>query len=172
MRNLLRIARLRTKGSSHLKLTGKNGSITSLLSLRNIKDVGGRPRKREMGRPVGHRRQERRHQRRPSPRKQPETRRQQRPRRQPQLLQLCLLQSLRLGPSVLEPDLHLGLGQPQRTRELRPLGDAQVLLVPELLLEGQELLGGEGRSRFPVGFVLAEGAPDDRGPAGVAAHAG
>lgn len=71
-------------------------------------------------------------------------------------LQLSLLQSLGLGAPVLEPDLHLGLGQTQRRRELGPLCDAQVLLLPELLLQRQELLRGEWRPRFAVRLVLTQ----------------
>lgn len=71
-------------------------------------------------------------------------------------LQLSLLQPLRLGPSVLEPDLHLGLGQTQRRRELGPLRNAQVLLLPELLLQRQELLRGERGPRLAVRLVLAQ----------------
>ena len=78
-----------------------------------------------------------------------------------QPLKLRLLQPLRLGPPVLEPDLDLCLGELERGRELCPLGDAQVLLGPELLLQGGELLRGEGRARLPVGLVLPQRADLD-----------
>jgi hypothetical protein len=77
-------------------------------------------------------------------------------RRHFQLLQLGLLKPLRFGAPVLEPDLHLGLREPQAARELRPLRYAEVLLIPELLLECQELLRGEGRPGLPVGLVLPQ----------------
>jgi hypothetical protein len=72
------------------------------------------------------------------------------------LLQLSLLQSLGLGSSVLEPNFHLRLGESERRGELGPLGDAQVLLLAELFLEREELLGGEWRAGLSVWFVLAE----------------
>lgn len=67
--------------------------------------------------------------------------------RHPDLLDLGLLQPLRLRAPVLEPDLHLRLGQPQRRRELGPLGDAQVLLLAELLLQRQQLRLRTGSGR-------------------------
>jgi len=76
------------------------------------------------------------------------------------LLDLCLLEALGLCPSVLEPDLHLRLRQPERRGELSPLGDAQVLLLPELLLQREQLLCGEGSAGLPVGFVLPQVAFD------------
>ena len=76
--------------------------------------------------------------------------------RHPQFLQLGLLEPLGFGASVLEPDFHLGLGQGERSGEFRPLCDGQVLLLPELFLEGHQLLGGERRSRLAVGLVLAQ----------------
>ena len=51
---------------------------------------------------------------------------------------------------------YLRFGEPQRTRELCSLSYAQVLFIPEFLLEGQQLLRRERRSRFPVRFVLSE----------------
>lgn len=77
-------------------------------------------------------------------------------RRHPQFLQLGLLEPLGFSASVLEPDFHLGLCQRERSREFGPLGDGQVLLLPKLLLEGHQLLGGERRSRLAVGLVLAQ----------------
>lgn len=76
------------------------------------------------------------------------------------LFQLGLLESFRFRPSVLEPDFDLRFGEPKRRTELGPLGYAEVLLFPELLLEGQELLGGEGGSGLSVRFVLPEVALD------------
>ena len=79
----------------------------------------------------------------------------------PQPLQLGLLQPLRLGPPVLEPDLDLRLGELERGGELGPLGDAQVLLGPELFLQGGELLCGEGGAGLAVGLVLPQRADLD-----------
>lgn len=75
-------------------------------------------------------------------------------------LQFGLLQPLRLRSPVLEPDLHLRLGKSQRGREFGALGDAQVLLLTELLLEGEQLLGGERGAGFAVGLVFAQVALD------------
>lgn len=83
-------------------------------------------------------------------------------RRHLDLLDLGLLETLGLGPSVLEPDLHLRLRQPQRGGELRPFGDAQVLLLPELLLQREQLLCCEGGAGLPVGLVLPQVALDPR----------
>jgi len=51
---------------------------------------------------------------------------------------------------------YLRLREMQRRRELGSLGHAQVLPLPELLLEGQQLLGREGRSGLSVGLVLPQ----------------
>lgn len=72
--------------------------------------------------------------------------------------QLGLLEPLGFGPAVLEPDLDLGLCQDEGGGEFRPLGDGEVLLLPELPLQGQELRGGERRARLSVGFVLPQRA--------------
>lgn len=76
--------------------------------------------------------------------------------RHPQLLDFRFLQTLRLGASILKPDLHLCLREVQRRRELGPLGDTQVLPLSELLLESQQLLGREGRSGLSVRLVLPQ----------------
>ena len=55
-------------------------------------------------------------------------------RGEPQPLQLGLLEPLGFCSPILEPDLDLGLGELELGGELGPLGDAQVLLLPELLL--------------------------------------
>jgi hypothetical protein len=49
---------------------------------------------------------------------------------------------------------HLRLGEVQRGRELGPLCDAQILLLPELLLQRQQLLSGERCPGLPVRFVF------------------
>ncbi len=77
----------------------------------------------------------------------------------PDLLDLGLLQPLGLGPPVLKPNLHLRLCQAQAVGELCPLCNAEVLLLPKLLLQRHELLRGEGRPRLAVRLVLAQGAP-------------
>lgn len=56
-----------------------------------------------------------------------------------ELLQLGLLQTLGLGPSVLEPDLHLGLCEGEGAGEFGSFCDGQVLFLPKLALQGQEL---------------------------------
>lgn len=53
---------------------------------------------------------------------------------------------LPLGASVLEPDLHLGLRQGQRQGQVEPLADREVASGLELVLQGDELLVGEGRA--------------------------
>jgi hypothetical protein len=72
------------------------------------------------------------------------------------LLDFSLLQTFRFGSSVLEPNLHLRLGESERRGELGSLGDAQVLLLAELFLQREELLGGEWRAGLSVWFVLSE----------------
>ena len=72
------------------------------------------------------------------------------------LFQLSFLQSLRFGASVLEPDFDLSFCEPQRRRELCAFGDAEVLLLAELLLQRQQLLSGEWRAWLPVWFVLTQ----------------
>lgn len=73
-----------------------------------------------------------------------------------EFFQLGLLEPLGFGPPVLEPDLDLGLCQGQGGGEFGPLGDGEVLLLPELPLQGQELRRGERRARLSVGFVLPQ----------------
>ena len=72
------------------------------------------------------------------------------------LLQLGLLQSLGLGPAVLEPDLHLCLCEAERVGELRALRDGEVLFLAELPLQGEQLSRGEGRPGLPVVLVFAQ----------------
>ena len=67
-----------------------------------------------------------------------------------------------LGAPVLEPDLHLHLAQLERMRDLRALGERQVLLAVELLLQLQQLLAGERRPPPPVLPAAAASRP---GPA-------
>lgn len=71
------------------------------------------------------------------------------------LLDFGLLKAFGFGTSVLEPDFDLCFGQMERAGELRPFSDAQVLLLAELLLETQQLLGGERCPGLAVGLVLA-----------------
>jgi hypothetical protein len=84
--------------------------------------------------------------------------------REPDPLNFRLLDPLGLGAPVLEPYLDLGLSELELVGELGPLRDGEVLLLPELLLQGVELLGGEGGARLPVGFVLSQRALE--GPGG------
>ena len=72
------------------------------------------------------------------------------------LLEFCLLESFAFRPPILKPDLDLGLCEVQRGRELGPFGDGEVLTLPELSLEGEQLLRREGGPWFAVGFVLPE----------------
>ena len=81
-------------------------------------------------------------------------------RGEPQPLQLGLLQPLGLGASVLKPDFDLSLCELELGRELCSLRYRQVLLLPELLLQGVELLGGEGCPGLPVGFMLPQGTAE------------
>ena len=85
------------------------------------------------------------------------------PLRHPDLLHLGLLQPLRLGAPVLEPDLDLHLGEAEVVGELCPLGDAQVLLLPELLLQRVQLLRGEWGPGLAIRFVLPQGAAQGAG---------
>lgn len=69
---------------------------------------------------------------------------------------------LPFGPSILEPDLHLGLGQLQLEREVQPLAHGQVSRSLELVLQPNQLLVREGRSRssgFTAGVAAASAAP-------------
>ena len=79
-------------------------------------------------------------------------------RRKTDPLNFRLLDPLGLGPPVLEPDLDLGLGELELVGELCALRDGEVLLLPELLLQRVQLLGGEGGARLPVGLVLPQRA--------------
>ena len=54
---------------------------------------------------------------------------------------------LPLGAPILEPDLHLGLGERQRQGQVQTLADAQVARLLELVLQRHELLVGEGCAR-------------------------
>ena len=71
-------------------------------------------------------------------------------------LRLCLSQSLLLCPSVLEPDLDLGLGQFEVLGKLCSLGHREVLLLAELPLECDELGAGEGSPGFTVFLLFLE----------------
>ena len=56
---------------------------------------------------------------------------------------------LPLGAPVLEPDLHLGLGQREREGQVEPLAHRQVSRRLELVLEGDQLLVSERRPGPP-----------------------
>lgn len=75
-----------------------------------------------------------------------------------QLFQFGLLQSFRLGPSVLEPDFDLGLCEVQRAGELCALCNGEVLFLAELALQSKELGRGEGGAWLPIGLVFPQGA--------------
>lgn len=77
---------------------------------------------------------------------------------------------LPLGSPVLEPDLHLGLGEAEAQRQVEPFADAEVPGGLEFVLQGDELLvgeGGPGATRFAgvlgfwVGFLLFGGGVFD-----------
>ena len=74
------------------------------------------------------------------------------------LVNLGLRDPLGLGPSVLEPDLHLGLGQIKLSSEVRSLGDGEVALLVEFLFQLVELLVGEGSPGLPVRLVFPQSA--------------
>lgn len=59
----------------------------------------------------------------------------------------------RLVPVVLEPDLHLGGGEPNNRSQMLPLGGAQVFLLTETSLELERLRLGEQHPPLPL-FVL------------------
>lgn len=59
------------------------------------------------------------------------------------------LDPLPLGPPVLKPYFDLHLGESECTRNVRALGEGQVLLAVELLLQLQQLLAGERRATSP-----------------------
>lgn len=68
---------------------------------------------------------------------------------------------LPLGPPVLEPYFHLGLGERQRQREVQPLAHGQVPRGLELVLQRHQLFVRERRAgppRFPAAAVLRTAA--------------
>ena len=67
------------------------------------------------------------------------------------------LHPLPLCSPILEPDLHLHLGQLQRVRDVRSLGQTEVLLRVEFSLQFQQLLGRERRPSAS-GLVVAAAA--------------
>lgn len=71
-----------------------------------------------------------------------------------QFFQLGFMETLCFGSPVLKPDFDLSLCEIKGGRELGSLGDGQVLFLPELALQGQELRRGKWRPWFPVGFVF------------------
>ena len=58
---------------------------------------------------------------------------------------------------------HLCFCEFQLSRELRPLSDGQVLLLPELLLQAVQLLRRERGPRLPVRLVLPQCAAEGAG---------
>jgi len=82
--------------------------------------------------------------------------------RESDFVQLGLSQPLVFRSPVLEPDLDLGLTQLKLVGELRSLGNRQVLLLLELILERHQLLGGERGPGLPVGLVLSQMAPQGK----------
>lgn len=75
-------------------------------------------------------------------------------------LQLRLLQSLRLGATILEPDLDLNFCEFEIGGEFGPLGDGEVLLLAVFLLQRVELLGREGGAGLAIWFVLSKVASE------------
>lgn len=67
-----------------------------------------------------------------------------------QFLDVALL----LGPAILEPGDHLGVGQAQGGGDLITISWRQVLLVQEALLQLKDLVIGEGGARFALFFRL------------------
>ena len=59
-------------------------------------------------------------------------------------------------PPILEPNLHLCLGQVQRQREVEALAHGQVARMLELVHQRHELLVGEGRARAAAFASLRE----------------
>lgn len=69
---------------------------------------------------------------------------------------------LPLGPPILEPDLHLGLGQLKLNRQIQALAHGQISRSLELVLQPNQLLVREGRSRsswFTAGVTATSPAP-------------
>ena len=54
---------------------------------------------------------------------------------------------LPLHPAILEPNFHLRLGEHERRRHFEPFGPRQVFILPELILQLEELLARKGRPR-------------------------
>lgn len=61
-----------------------------------------------------------------------------------------------LDPPILEPDLHLSLGQPECVRQVKPLRPDHVLLSREFSLQPLQLLGREDRTH-PLQLAAAAG---------------
>lgn len=70
------------------------------------------------------------------------------------VLLLLLVVPLHLGPPVLEPRDHLGVGQPEAGRYLVPVGRRQILLVQETFLQLEYLVVGKSGARFAFLFGL------------------
>lgn len=75
-------------------------------------------------------------------------------------LDFRFLQTFCLRTSILKPNFHLCLSQTQRWGELCTLRNAQVLLLPKLLLQREQLLCGERGAWLPIGFVFPQIALD------------
>lgn len=71
-------------------------------------------------------------------------------------LEFGLLEPLGFSSSVLKPDLHLSLRQVEWAGELGPFGDGQVLFLPELPLQRQQLRRAERGPGLSVGLVFPQ----------------
>ena len=67
-------------------------------------------------------------------------------------------------PSVLEPNFDLSFCKFKMIREFCSLCYGKILFLSELLLQGVQLLGGEGGPGLPVRFMFSQGTTE--GPGG------
>lgn len=75
---------------------------------------------------------------------------------QADLVEFSLLQALGLCSAVLKPNLDLRLRELQLIGELGTFGNAEILLLFELVFQRHQLLRGERGSGFAVSFVLSQ----------------